>query len=643
MKIVNVIPLSGGIFRESLSYFSSLKIKPGYIVEIPLRKKNVDALVVSVEDLSSSKAKLKASDFKIRKVNKIKNKKFFLPNFIEACKETGEYFLGTTGSVIKAMTPKVFLDNYESFQNFTPLQNESVRLNEKFVLQTGEDDRLSTYKSIIRSEFAKNSSVFFCLPNVQNADKILGSLKKGIEDYVFVLHSKMTKKQITEAYNNIISQKHPVLIIATGQFLFIPRNDIKTIIVEKENSKGYRTMKNPFMDIRVFAEILSSHLKTKFILGDTFLRPETIWRYQNNEFTELSPLKFRSLSGVNQQIIDTRGDKADTKKKFKIFSDEALKIIEKAKKNNEKTFVFTIRRGLFPLTVCGDCGNVVFCNNCHTPVVVHKSKPNQKTQNIFMCHKCGEQRDPMERCSTCQSWKLIPLGIGIENAEEELKKKYPDLHIFRIDSDATPTPKKISEVMKKFNDAPGSILLGTEMALAYVNQEINNSIVLSIDSLFSIPNFRINEKILNLLLSIRSFSQKNFIIQTRNPDEDIFKYINSVNLSNFYRDEIELREKFGYPPFKTFIKISLTGKKIDVVKNSTKLKGFLAEYSPEQFPALIKTAKGLYNMNLLLKLPREKWLIPSNKKVSSLDDVLLKKLLALPISYKIEVDPEDMF
>jgi hypothetical protein len=41
-------------------------------------------------------------------------------------------------------------------------------------------------------------------------------------------------------------------------------------------------------------------------------------------------------------------------------------------------------------------------------------------------------------------------------------------------------------------------------------------------------------------------------------------------------------------------------------------------------------------------LPKEKWSIPSNKKTSSLDQALLKKLLALPISYKIEVDPEDM-
>ena len=62
-----------------------------------------------------------------------------------------------------------------------------------------------------------------------------------IEQFVFVCHSKITKKQLIERWSNAVNEKHPVLIIATGLFLSLPRTDINTIIINEESSTLYKS------------------------------------------------------------------------------------------------------------------------------------------------------------------------------------------------------------------------------------------------------------------------------------------------------------------------------------------------------------------------------------------------------------------
>jgi hypothetical protein len=46
-----------------------------------------------------------------------------------------------------------------------------------------------------------------------------------------------------------------------------------------------------------------------------------------------------------------------------------------------------------------------------------------------------------EYCKVCGSWKLGTIGIGIDLVEEKIRDKFPDISLFRIDSDTTPDEK----------------------------------------------------------------------------------------------------------------------------------------------------------------------------------------------------------
>ena len=59
-----------------------------------------------------------------------------------------------------------------------------------------------------------------------------------------------------------------------------------------------------------------------------------------------------------------------------------------------------------------------------------------------------------------------------ERIEEEIKQEFSDLTVFRLDKLSAPTHKKASEIVDKWYTSPGSVLVGTELALLYLDKPI---------------------------------------------------------------------------------------------------------------------------------------------------------------------------
>ncbi len=643
MKLIGIIPIARGIGKEKLSYFSAEDMPIGSIVSVSLRSKDIPGLVVSSVDVLEEKANIKNYSFTVKKINKKKPLEIFQPQFVNTCQETARYLAATTGSVLYSVAPSGILENLDKVESVITPAKIRPEPGEKFVIQGDDEERYVNYKSIIREEFAKGYSVVFILPTIQEIKKAQESLSKGIEPYTFILHSGLTKKEIVTEWNKILAEKHTVLILATGSFLSIPRPDIGTIIVDRESSRTYKSQVRPYVDTRTFAEQLAKNLGARIIFGDIFLRVETLWRFKNNELYELFPLKFRSLTTSSQKVVDMRTGQEiinyeklgkDGKReigekiKFKVLSTDLENLIRSNQEDSENLFIFASRRGLSPSTVCGDCGTIVTCHHCKAPVVLHLANKG----NFFLCHRCGERRTAMEQCSKCNSWRLTTLGIGSEFVEQEIQKLFPDIKIFRMDSDTVNTHKKALQMAEKFHAAPGSVMIGTEMAISYITEKIQNSAVVSMDSFFALPDFRINERIINIILKIKAITTRNFILQTRQPDEKVWDYSLRGNLADFYRDEISDRKLLDYPPFTTLIKISLTGDRDFVISEMEKLQKIIEPHNIDVFPAFIPGLAGKYIMHGLIKIKRGEWI----------DETLLAKLQILPLSYSVNVDPESL-
>ncbi|HEY9583702.1 MAG TPA: hypothetical protein VJI66_01920 [Candidatus Paceibacterota bacterium] len=632
INIIEVIPISRAVGKESLLYFTSENIPLGAIVDVPLRKKTVQGVVISTRKADEMKSEIKSSGFALKKIEKVKSKQFFTKEFMEMISEAAKYYATTEGAIMDILVPEYILKNINKLKTVkieksagADQTKTAYKLQNRYAVQGNDDERYGTWKSLIRQEFAKKKSLLFIMPTIEDTQYSFEYMEKGIGKYIFMLHGSLTEKEIVETWNKIMKEKHPVAVIATGGFLALPRIDIETIILERENNKSYQIPRRPFLDIRKIAEILALKKNMKMFVGDDLLRIETLHKESEGEIMQASPWKFRSLSEAHDALIDMKKYKS-AESGFRILSEEAENLIVRTKEKSEHMIILATRRGLAPTTVCGDCQNIVLCNNCSAPVVLHKVGD----KNIFLCHRCGGRRSTEEYCKICGSWKLGTVGIGIDLVIEKIKDKFPDIAILKIDSDSK--VKSPREVVEKFISKPGSILVGTEMMLSYLHEKVENSAIISLDSLFALPDFRIQEKILYMLIRIRSLTSKNFIAQTRKSDEKVFEYGLKGNMSDFYRNEIESRKKFNYPPFTTLIKITLEGKKDRIVKEMEQAQNILDPYEVEVFPAFTHTIRGNYVLHGLLRLVAGKWQ----------DNTLLEKLRTLPPSVKIKVDPETL-
>lgn len=635
MKVIEVIPIARGIAAESLTYFTTTDPDIGSLVSVEIRGRKVKGLVVAVHEATEQKAELRNSAFSIKKAEAASQGAFFTPAFFEAVRDITEYYAGSTGGTLHNVIPSAVLEQLSDLKSVADsphtARTPSVASKHTLVYQADDRERVAEYKSIVRESFARNQSVFICVPTAIDATRLEEELERGIKNYVYVFHSQLKKKELATQWNEVVTEKHPVLIIATGTFFCIPRRDIGTIIVERENSRGYKIQIRPFVDIRLFAESYAYHSGARFILADLLPRTETIYRYRQEDIAEYAPLTFRASTTANQRTIDNRRENGGKDVPFEVVSKELQGMLRAAVSNNEQTFVYASRRGLAPLTVCADCGSVVTCKRCHVPIVLHATS----TERFFLCHHCGERRSAEEKCSHCTSWRLQTLGVGIELVAEELRKKLPGAHIFRIDSDTVTSNTKARAIIKKFYEQPGSILLGTEMALSYLSTPLENTVVASIDPLFGVPDFRINEKILATLLKIRSLATKQFIIQTRNPSQRLFQYALAGNVSDFYKEELEERQRFDYPPFAVMIKITLVGPSEKIEHRMEELRDHFADYAFDVYRTFSprgRLPKGHVVEHMLIKIGAKRWI----------DNNLLALVHELPPDVVVEIEPDSV-
>jgi primosomal protein N' (replication factor Y) len=631
MKIIRVTPISRGIPKETLHYFTRENVGIGDIIQAPLKSRLITARVVEVENVKDAKTEIKALPFGVRKVTKVEAPNFLSEAFTEAVSETAIYFAGTTGSVLKSVLPPVFLlSKSAGFSGERPANRQAAGSPavEKFILQTDSEERFGHYKSIIRQEFAAKRSVFFCFPTAEAAKNAGLVLARGILEYTITLHAGLSKKNLIEEWKRASAINHPVLVIATKEFFSLPRTDFGTIVVDNESSRFYKSLSRPFVDFRTFAEFLAERLPARLIFGDFPLRVETLNRYKKSELSEYLTTKFRLITAVREEVVALPLKRATGQ----ILCPEVLEVLKNCRSESENVFILTPKRGYSPYTFCRDCGSPVQCERCSAPLSLHKTERFKNSPTTFICHHCGFFKDSLARCRLCGSWNLMPLGVGLELLAETIRTLFPALSVSELGRDSISTDRQAGKIVEKFLAMPGGVLVGTEMAMAFLPPKIDNLILIYPDSLLNLPNFRINEEIFGLVLKAKSMAAKRFIVQVMNNETPPVKLAAAGNIFDFYRAEIKDREQFGYPPFKLLIKITLKGRENEVLKEMAGLEGQFSAFQPVVFPAFLEKARGKFVSHALIKLGREQW--PNQ--------ALVEKLLSLPSRFSVDVEPESV-
>lgn len=550
MYLLTVSPLVIGIPYEELTYFSKLEVSAGDLVEITIRKRNCRALVLKVVNAEDEKQSLKNASFVTKKISKVIIKEFLHPKIWSSLSFSSSYVIRNLGTLIyDLLSEKSF---GELTQITVPLE---VKGFEVLLLEQNYENRMLRYKTTIREMFSKKKSLALFFPTITDLENAKENLSKGIDDYVVTLHSGLTDKQYTESQKILISTGHPILILSTPSLLPWIRPDLGLVVVEREHSHYYYTHGDNGYDMRVVLESLARASLIPCLLGSHMLSLRAHKLFNSRDAHEIMPLQFRNDTNV---LVVPMTDENKTASPY--LSKQALSILYDIKKNKSgHFFMYAHRKGMYPTTICGDCGELFTCKNCDRPYVLHKIGGVR----TYVCHGCEGivqlNEETTLSCRHCGGWRMTTLGIATGGIEEELTRL--GIPLFVIDGERTPSKAKVKKVYREWQDSPCGVLIGTEMAHNILTM-CDGIIILSLDSLFSLPEYRTDEKILSLVTEMsekvrhRRVGTPSLILQTRLKNMPVIKQLVSPSFREVYSSLLKEREQFLLPPYYTVIKAS---------------------------------------------------------------------------------------
>jgi primosomal protein N' (replication factor Y) len=549
MRVLSVAPLAPGVPYEELSYFGKDDVHAGDLVDITIKRRNARALVIDSQKAEEEKQSLRHASFGLKKISKVHTKEFLHPKLWNALLYASSYLIQPQGILMYDLISEKAFDQLKAIR--TPKEQKGFEL---LLLEQSYKERLTRYKTTIRESFSKKKTLVMFFPTITDLEYAKAELSRGIEEYVVMLHSGLTDKQYREHYKELTDNDHPLLILSTPSILPWVREDLGMIIIEREHSHYYFTHGDQGYDMRFVLEQLAKGSAIPCLLGSHQLSLRAHMLYKTKDAHEVMPLQFRNDAQISVvPMID------ENKSASPYLSRQTLAMLHSAKlASSGHYFLYAHRKGMYPTTVCSDCGTLFTCPTCNRPYVLHKIAGLR----TYVCHGCENivqlSDDTTLSCRHCGGWRMQTLGIATTGVEEELRRL--GIPLFLIDGERTPTKAKVKKVYKEWLEAPYGVLIGTEMA-HNILEEADGVVILSLDSLFSLPEYRTDEKVLNLVTEMAEKVKPNhdgqkLIMQTRLRGTPVIKHLVSPSFREVYDTMLKEREQFLLPPYYVVIKAS---------------------------------------------------------------------------------------
>lgn len=577
-----------------------------------------------------------------------------------------EQHSGVSTAVIKALVDKDIFEFYHiqtdriSFQGDTNQLKELNEFQEQALqeIQSSFEEKDVTllhgitssgktevYTKLIKETIAQGKQALFLLPEIALTTQIITRLQNYFGNYITVFHSKYSMNERVEAWNNVLLNKPKAqIVLGARSSIFLPFSNLGLIVVDEEHETSYKQFEpSPRYNARDAAIVLSKMHQAKILLGSATPSLESYFNAQENKygFVELNR-RFGEVQLPKIELIDIK-EKHRKREMNGHFSDRMLKLIENALEEKEQVILFQNRRGFSPVVECKTCGVSPQCPNCDVSLTYHKYKHELK------CHYCNYQRAMPNSCSACGSATLDTKGFGTEQIELELKELFPNHQIGRMDLDTTRGKYGYQKIIGAFEAREIDILVGTQMLSKGLDFD-NVSLVgiLNADMMLNFPDFRAHERAFQLMVQVsgragRSKKQGNVAIQTYNPYHQILQQVSTTNYTEMYKEQLQDRWQFHYPPYYRLIKITLKHKdyqKVDggIAWLAKALQNVFGEHVLGPSSPAVSRIRNQYIKNVMIKIPPKQSLGKTKEQIDKIKNTFQAVADFRPIRFIIDVD-----
>ena len=465
------------------------------------------------------------------------------------------------------------------------------------------------YTHLIEERLSRGEDVLFLVPEISLTAQLVERMRSLFGESVTVYHSKLTPRQRTKLYTDMLSSESGNFVVGARSALFLPYKKLGLVVIDEEHDSSYKqTEPNPRYNGRDAAVMLAALHGAKCVMGSATPSLESYANHLSGKYayTQLTE-RYGGVEMPDIVISDTVRNVKRNERKLH-FNKELRDGIAQRLENNEQVILFQNRRGYAPYMECPSCGWSARCPKCNVTLSAHQQRGR------MVCHYCG-YNEPIGRfCPACKSGELRPMGFGTERVEEAVSELFPEARILRLDGDTATSGAAYNRIIGSFARHEADILVGTQIISKGLDfADVTLIGILNGDNLLASPDFRAEERAWQLLMQVagragRRDKRGEVIIQTAEPDHPVYAMV-----GDYERVAMKLlaeRKQFGYPPYVKIVKITMRASDKDLlVKSSLQLgeqlrnrfgRRVLGPVSP-----LIDRVRGEYRVELMLKVEVE--------------------------------------
>ena len=478
------------------------------------------------------------------------------------------------------------------------------------------------YVKLIEAILNQGKQVLYLLPEIALTTQLVTRLQNYFGEQVAVFHSRYSNNERVEVWNQVLNNSSKAqIILGARSSVLLPFHNLGLVIVDEEHEQSYKQFDPaPRYHARDTAIVLANLFQTKTLLGSATPSLESYFNCKQGKYglVELNT-RYNNVLMPEIELVDIK-DKHKRKRMTGHFSDGLIEEMTETLKEGHQIILFQNRRGFSPIIECLTCGHSPQCPNCDVSLTYHQYR------NQLRCHYCGYNSVMITKCEACGTRNLDTKGFGTEQVEKEVSQLFPDYKVGRMDLDTTRGKYGYEKIITAFEQQELDILVGTQMltkGLDFRNVKLVG--VMNADNMLNFPDFRAHERSFQMLMQVsgragRTDKRGKVLIQTYNPYHNILQQVSTNDYTSMYKEQINDRYNFKYPPVYRLIKITLKHKDYNRVNTGADWFAkslrmvFKQNVLGPEFPP-VSRIRNQYHKNILVKIPEKQSLAKTKEAI----------------------------
>ncbi|HEY7969645.1 MAG TPA: primosomal protein N', partial [Candidatus Limnocylindrales bacterium] len=415
--------------------------------------------------------------------------------------------------------------------------------------------KTAIYADAIVACLERGRPALLVVPEIVLALPLVDRLRADLDVRVALVHSGLGDGERADEWRRIRSGDVDV-VVGTRLAVTAPLADVGLVVVDEEHDAAYKSDRTPRLQARDTAMALADLAGAAVVLGSATPSVESVGRAREGRYARVVLPHRPSGARPVVEVVDLREElKAGNRGLLSVRLVEAMAALDRMA--GDQAILTINRRGTASVVLCRDCGHVQTCPDCERPLVYHQAG------TTLRCHHCGRATPIATRCPNCQSPRIRYLGGGTQRVEDEVRRRFPSLRIGRLDRDVAERRGAAERLIDAFAGGALDVLVGTSLVTKGLDiPNVTLVGVVSADVALNLPDERAAERTYQLLAQAAGRAGRGdrpglAIIQSYQPEHAAIRAVAEDDASTFYDAELDLRRRFGSPPFGRLVKLTV--------------------------------------------------------------------------------------